>query len=297
MVDFSPMTNVVDTVNALGWRGFTAADLDRRAAEIGSRFRSAEPFPHVVIDGLLPPHVLDALVAEFPSVEAMGVRRNTAQQVKLANRDWELVGPVTKLVLSEFRSGLWLDFLTKVTGVEHLLADPYMEPDFQHQILPGGYLRLHYDELHHTRIRMFRRLAFVFYLNKDWQSSWGGQLELWDDDVKHCVQRVEPVANRTVVFLTTQRSWHGHPDPLTCPIDVTRKSFALWYWTTERPPASEWGGVSSLQYRRRPGTDDPALRDMLDRSKFVEMVTPPILRSAARRGRKKAQQLLKRPQS
>jgi Rps23 Pro-64 3,4-dihydroxylase Tpa1-like proline 4-hydroxylase len=287
VVDFVSVTDLVDSLSSLGWRGFTAADLERRAAEIGPRFQSAEPFPHVVIDGLLPQNVLDAMLQEFPSAEAMAVRRNTAQQVKLANRDWELVGPVTKMVLSEFRSGMWLDFLTKVTGVEKLLADPYMEPDFQHQIQTGGYLRLHYDELHHTRMRLFRRLAFVFYLNEDWDPSWGGQLELWDEDVKHCVHRVEPIANRTVVFLTTQRSWHGHPDPLTCPVDVTRKSFALWYWTVDRPPSSEWGGVSSLQYRRRPGTDDPALREMLDRAKLVEMVTPPILRSVARRAKRK----------
>ncbi len=281
------MTSVVDTFNALGWTGFTAADLNRRAAEIGERFRTAEPFPHVVIDGLLPDEVLKAVIAEFPSIEEMSVRRHDAQQVKLANKNWELVGPVTKLVLSEFRSGMWLDFLSQISGVQNLLADPYMEPDFQHQIEAGGYLRLHYDELHHTRIRMFRRLAFVMYLNEDWDPSWGGQLELWDEDVKHCVQRVDPIANRVVVFLTTQRSWHGHPDPLTCPPGVTRKSFALWYWTTERPPSAEWGGVSSLQYRRRPGTDDPSLRSMLDRGKFIEMVTPPIVRSAGRRVKKK----------
>jgi len=32
---------------------------------------------------------------------------------------------------------------------------------------------------------------------------------------------------------TTASSYHGHPHPLTCPENVTRKSLALYYYTSQ----------------------------------------------------------------
>src|SRR5262249_20232390 len=40
-----------------------------------------------------------------------------------------------------------------------------------------------------------------------------------------------PTFNRCVVFNTDATSFHGHPDPLACPADVTRRSIALYYYT------------------------------------------------------------------
>jgi hypothetical protein len=37
--------------------------------------------------------------------------------------------------------------------------------------------------------------------------------------------------NRIVIFTTSNVSFHGHPDPLQTPHDVTRKSIALYYYT------------------------------------------------------------------
>ena len=53
--------------------------------------------------------------------------------------------------------------------------------------------------------------------------------------MKKCARRVLPVANRCVVFSTTSTSYHGHPIALTCPDGRTRKSMALYYYSTQRP--------------------------------------------------------------
>ena len=63
----------------------------------------------------------------------------------------------------------------------------------------------------------------------------GGHLELWDSGVKACEQRILPIFNRLVVFSTTDFSYHGHPDPLTCPDHRTRNSIALYYYSNGRP--------------------------------------------------------------
>ena len=38
-----------------------------------------------------------------------------------------------------------------------------------------------------------------------------------------------------VIFSTNDYSNHGHPNPVTCPIDLSRKSIALYYFSKGRP--------------------------------------------------------------
>src|SRR5690606_7951229 len=79
------------------------------------------------------------------------------------------------------------------------------------------------------------RLNILIYLNKDWEESYGGHFELWDKDMKECQQKILPVFNRMAMFSTTSHSYHGHPNPLTCPDDRSRKSIALYYYSNGRP--------------------------------------------------------------
>jgi hypothetical protein len=90
------------------------------------------------------------------------------------------------------------------------------------------------------------------YLNEGWNEEWGGHFELWDRSMHHCVRKVAPLFNRLVVFSTTDFSFHGHPDPLDCPSNVTRKSLALYYYSNGRPN-HEVSGKHSTLFKARPG--------------------------------------------
>ena len=78
----------------------------------------------------------------------------------------------------------------------------------------------------------------IIYLNKDWEESYGGHLELWDKEMTKSLHRILPIFNRMVVFTTTDFAYHGHPEVLKCPEGQSRKSLALFYYTNGRP-ASE----------------------------------------------------------
>ena len=41
--------------------------------------------------------------------------------------------------------------------------------------------------------------------------------------------------NKTVIFSTTDISYHGHPDPLNCPDNIQRNSIALYYYSPIKP--------------------------------------------------------------
>jgi hypothetical protein len=202
------------------------------AAADRDRYRTASPFPHVVIDDFLPEPVLDQILAEFPRPEgAEWWRFDSNRERKLASADETIMGPSTRSLLAQLNGAGFIDFLQDLTGISGLVPDPHLFGGGLHQIEPGGFLEVHADFNLHPVTRLERRLNVLMYLNRHWEESWAGALELWAVDMSKCEVRVQPVFNRCVIFTTTATSFHGHPAPLASPAGITRKSLALYYYS------------------------------------------------------------------
>ena len=239
------------------------------------QFRTAQPFPYIALDGLFDPDLLGGIVAEFPRPGDIAWQRHrNRREVKLASSRDDLFPPLTRALLYHLNSATFLDFLSYVTGIPNLIGDSYFEGGGMHQIVPGGRLAIHADFNRHPRYGFDRRLNALLYLNADWRDDYGGHLELWDQQMQGCVQRIAPIFNRLVVFATTDTTYHGHPEPLTCPEGMTRKSLALYYYTNGRP-AEEATDRHSTLFMARPGED---LQDKrFDLKAFAKDVLPPIV--------------------
>ncbi len=195
-------------------------------------YATADPFPHAVFDDFAPPELLDAVLAEFDaSLGSDTVRFNDPTSLKLATKGDEGLQPTLRAALQQFGSPAFLGFLESLTGISGLIPDPYLEGGGLHQIPRNGFLKIHADFNRHPKLNVERRLNLLLYLNRNWQEEYGGHLELWDKAMTHCVRRILPVFNRCVIFSTTDDAFHGHPEPLTCPEGVSRKSIALYYYT------------------------------------------------------------------
>ena len=86
------------------------------------------------------------------------------------------------------------------------------------------------------------------------------------------------------IFSTTSNSYHGHPDPLTCPEGRSRRSFALYYYTNGRPAEeidSENRQHSTLFVGRN--TDNDAHLQQSGFRRFMKEVTPPFIVKLARK--------------
>jgi hypothetical protein len=68
----------------------------------------------------------------------------------------------------------------------------------------------------------------------------------------HCEKTVSPILNRCVIFNTTDTSFHGHPEPLSCPPDRTRNSLAFYYYTNGRDDGATGEGQFKTLWRDRP---------------------------------------------
>jgi hypothetical protein len=123
-----------------------------------------------------------------------------------------------------------------MTGIEKLYPDYGLHGGGCHIHSRNGKLNVHRDYSLHPKLGLQRKLNLIVYLTKDWDISWGGQLELWSHDnetnqPKEKVKEVDCIFNRAIIFDTTQNSWHGLPKPLNCPEGVYRKSLAMYYMT------------------------------------------------------------------
>lgn len=201
------------------------------------QYVSAAPFPHIVLDGLFDDAALDDVLREFPAPDAMRwARFDNPLEKKLGFfYATSTIGDTVRRFLDAMNSFEMLLFLEALTGIDGLIPDPYFGGGGLHQIEPGGFLKIHADFNVHPKLKLDRRLNMLIYMNRDWREEYGGHLELWDAEMRQCRKRILPLFNRTVIFSTSDRSYHGHPHPLTSPPGVTRKSVSLYYYTNGRP--------------------------------------------------------------
>lgn len=219
-------------------------------AELGklkySEYKNNKPFEHIVLHNLFDNNRLKEIVDEFPEMEKEMYnknRKNSTTVNKLAFRTPDkinLLSPKTQAFCRELNQKPFIEFLEGLTGIKDLVADDTFEGGGPHCIGKGGLLGMHIDFNIHPKLRLERRLNVLVYLNENWNDEWGGQLELWDDVQKGSKQKsISPQMNTTVVFSTTEDSWHGHPDPLQCPENVLRRSLAFYYYTNTRVETAE----------------------------------------------------------
>ncbi len=262
--------------------------LAKIAEASSAKYMLNKPWPHLVMDDFFDPEWLERVRREASAID------RTQRYAKFLDRKTDhnkfaflpdVVGPETARLVNFLNCGAFLGFLEKLTGICGLLPDPSYFGGGLHKILTGGFLEIHADFNHLKRYDLERRLNLLLYLNKDWQPSYEGDLELWDRPSMTRVTAVAPVFNRCVIFSTTAESLHGHPAPLATPSGMERMSIALYYYTnTWEPAATEHSTVYHISRNNQ-------VRVRVDRiiKTIVQDLTPPIFRKTIkalkRRGR------------
>ena len=185
------------------------------------------PFPHVVVDDLWDADLLASVLAEFPAEDDdRWIRYESARtEVKLEGPE-TMFGPVTRSLVDRI-AGIGPE-LSKLFGMPPLVLST--EGGGYHQTNPGGGLAVHAD-FNRSEDGLYRRMNVIVYLNDDDSPLDGGELQLWDYDGPR--KAVVPQFNRTLIFETSDHSFHGHPEPLRGV--HPRRSFAAYFFSSERP--------------------------------------------------------------
>ena len=205
-------------------------DLWQATGELAKAYRQNAPIPHIQIAHFLNHAVAQAAADEFPSPNTpFWIHYKHYNENKIGLTRKEIFPPVLQQVADELNSPPFLSWLSELTGIRGLVADPSLHGGGLHQCGRGGFLNLHTDfSTHYYNKNWSRRVNLILYLNPDWKPDWGGALEFWERKSRACVAKYFPVLNHAVIFNTDNNALHGFPDPLRCPKNVRRKSVAFY---------------------------------------------------------------------
>ena len=201
-------------------------------------YLKSKPYPHLVVKNFFDKKFLSNVLKEFPNLSKINSSNNynNKNEIKFANNKRENFKKNTKILFDYLNSKDFLDFLQKVTSIkEKILPDPHLSGGGLHEIKRGGVLKIHTDFSKHPFKNLDRRINVLIYLNKNWKKNYGGNLELWNKSMDKCIKKIAPNFNTMVIFSTNDFTNHGHPNPLKCPKNMSRKSVATYYFSRGRP--------------------------------------------------------------
>lgn len=199
----------------------------RKTLSLGDKsYRLAKPWPHAVIDEFLPEDIAEAAAGAFPNADDPIWRSHgreftggdRANKLEMAKRD---AMPEALQRVVDMLNGPALEKVRKLTGFDDLASDPSLYGGGLNLVPPGGFLKAHAD--FNTHEGRYRTVNVIVYLNRDWQSGDGGELELWADG--KVAKKIEPIFNRAVVFTTNQAAVHGYS-----PVKKERRSIGVYYY-------------------------------------------------------------------
>lgn len=247
---------------------------ERNWSELQKSFLTAEPFNHVVIDDFFLPEVADQLVKDFPTYESptWNAHYQNALEDKKACNQWDKFPSLTYAVFHYLCGNEFENIVEQITGNAGIQADFGLHGGGWHAHSKRGKLNIHLDYSIHPKLKLERHYNLIVYITPNWQSAWGGGLELWSHNsenrtAKECVTRVENKFNRAILFDTTQNSWHGLPADLDCPDGVMRQSLAIYYVTNPNTDADPRGKALFVPYGEQ--QNDPEVIDLIRRRSDV----------------------------
>ena len=249
-------------------------EIARTANNLCDRFQNATPFPHLVIDNFLVEDFANKLLETFPVFDTTLATDETGKAgLKCVHENVRSLGNAY-CDLDELISGNgFRDLVATMTGIPALIHDPNYYGGGTHENQSGQDLDLHIDFNYHPVTNDHRRLNLILFLNKQWQETWGGALQLCENPTrpKENLVSVLPQFNRAVIFATTERSWHGFTR-IESPGSqrLSRKSFALYYYTRNRPE-SETARHHSTVYVERPLPESIAPGKSLTDSEYQDI--------------------------
>lgn len=196
-------------------------------------FSSHVPFPHAVIDDLLPESQAEAISESFWSYEderwekfGLPFYNENGRKKQMYNLQ-EAPECIAKF-FAHFMSPAFVAQLSNCVEFSVEKADVFGAG--MNVYAPGAELKKHADFNFNNDIQMYRCLNFLYYVD-EWVPGNGGCLQLYDPNGSGMIE-IAPKKNRAVLFPTHQGTPHGVSKSSP---GFFRKSLGIYYYSKVAP--------------------------------------------------------------
>ena len=196
-------------------------------------FSSQVPFPHAVIDNLLPADQAEAIAESFWDYgderwEKFGLPFYNENGRKKQMYNLQEAPRCIEMFFSQFMSPSFVSQLSSCVEFDIEKADVFGAG--MNVYAPGAELKRHADFNFNNDIQMYRCLNLLYYVD-EWHPGNGGCLQLYDPDSDNVVE-IPPKKNRAVLFPTHQGTPHGVSRSSN---GYFRKSLGIYYYSKVAP--------------------------------------------------------------
>ncbi len=193
-----------------------------------------EKYSHCIIDNFLKDDFANRIAADFLPYNSGLFNGNYDNQLELKRtcNIWDRFPASIYQLITYLNSDNFINVLLEHTEIDCLYSDPGIHGGGLHSHPSGGKLNPHLDYNLHPKLGLQRKYNLLIYVTPNWQSNWGGDFGMWNTDGTSpttLFKTISPIFNRAVFFDTTQNCWHGLAKPISCPVNISRNSIAMYY--------------------------------------------------------------------
>lgn len=136
-------------------------------------------------------------------------------------------------ILKKLHDKDFIKSLEYITGIPNLYPDEHMYGCGLIETPRNGFLKIHADFNYLEKIKKYRRINIVIYMNEDWKNEWNGHIKFYSEDTQTCIKSYCPLFNYFILFKVSDKVYHGYPELVDCPTNMSRKSINFFYYTDE----------------------------------------------------------------
>jgi Rps23 Pro-64 3,4-dihydroxylase Tpa1-like proline 4-hydroxylase len=226
--------------------------------------KSIHEIGYFYIDDLLPNDLVLKINSCFPEAKDMILKKSIREDkyiaVQMDNYD-----SLLEQVVYAFQHKNVVNSISEICEIEDLHPDVNLYAGGLSLMENKQFLNPHLDNSHDKDMGKWRVLNLLFYVNPNWQSNFGGNLELWPKGLNNNPIVVASKFNRLVVMATHQKSWHS-VSPITNS-DFSRKCVSNYYFSNF--PLKNNDSFHVTTFRGRP--NQPIINQLLKLDSFLRM--------------------------
>jgi len=206
---------------------------------------------YCAVDDLLPQELAERIHRAFPQPSAMRLMESFRER-KYTSKSFDQFDPLMADITFAVQDPRVVEVVEQITGIREQIPDASLYAGGLSAMVKGHHLGPHIDNSHEASRRYYRTLNLLYYVTPGWSLENGGNLELWDEQVRKNVTIVSRF-NRLAIMETTPTSWHS-VSPVVA--DGTRCCVSNYYFSPRSPTGQDYFNVTSFSAR----PEQPLLR-------------------------------------